>query len=186
MNIRYFKKTLLAALLCSSAFAGSFMSEHRMAGSIDPISWTTGNFNLQYELSMNDRLSFNVPIGFGFNKAVFQNNYFAGGYFAPQVGVKYYVTGKATDQGFYINPLLGLFVGKGAAATFTNTTAGLTYEFRFGYAWNIWKGLWLDSYFGYQGLATKFNSDNDALKYLDFPQYTVTPFKVGIMFGYAF
>src|SRR3989338_9263768 len=111
MRISHITKPLLAAVLCStSAFAG-FMDDHRMAFSIDPIAWTSGNFDLQFEVSLNDRLSFNAPIGFGFDKALFKNSY-KGSYFNPEFGFKYYVAGKSVSQGFYVNPLVGIFIGK--------------------------------------------------------------------------
>ncbi|MEI6805092.1 MAG: DUF3575 domain-containing protein [Myxococcaceae bacterium] len=170
MKIRLFAKTLLAVLLCSSfavAHEGDadrqISRERRMAFSVDPLIWTAGNLSFQYEVSLNDRLSLNLPFKIGFNKAVFNNTY-AGTYFAPKVGVKYYVTGKATHQGFYVNPLLGLFVGKLDAVNGVqaDSNAGLTYGFRFGYAWNIWHGFWMDSYFGYETMACSFNSDSNS------------------------
>lgn len=195
MKIRLLTKTLLAVALCSSAFAShhdveadrSWNSEHRYAVSIDPIGWTSGNFRAQLEASMNDRLSFNMPIGFGFKEAIFKND-FKGSYFAPKFGVKYYITGKAAHQGFYVNPLLGLFIGKVADVTgVTNDTfGGFTYGFRMGYAWNIWKGLWLDSYLGYEALATNFSDkDNASLGSEKFVKGTnLNAFNAAMMLGY--
>ena len=131
-----------------------------MAFSVDPIIWTAGNLSFQYEVSNNDRLAISVPFRIGFDKAVFNNNYYLGSYFAPKVGVKYYVTGKATHQGFYVNPLLGLFVGRLSADAGKDSTGLLTYGFRLGYGWNIWHGLWLDSYVSYEATALRFNGDN--------------------------
>lgn len=180
MRTSYLTNTLLALLLCSSAVAG--MKDHRMAVSVDPIKWTAGNIDLQYEISMNDHFSFNAPIRFGFDKAVFTNTYFAGGYFEPKFGVKYYVAGKAAEQGFYVNPLVGLFVGKATAAA--DATAGLKYDFRFGYAWNIWNGVWMDAYLSFQGLATKFNGATSMAA----PVPGITPVNAisgGFMLGYV-
>lgn len=198
MRIRLFAKTLLAVLFCSSTFAATepdraWASEHRMAFSVDPIIWTAGNLSFQYEVSINDRLAINVPFRIGFDKVVFNNSYYLGAYFAPKVGVKYYITGKATHQGFYVNPLLGIFAGKlTAAASGSDTTAIMTYGFRFGYAWNIWHGLWLDSYIAYEATAMRFNSDTGSSTSGTSPghesngarQPLVSPYNVGMMLGY--
>jgi hypothetical protein len=196
MKIRLFAKTLLAVLFCSSTFAGvdadrAWHNEHRMAFSVDPLIWTAGNISLQYEFSINDRLAINIPVRFGFDKVIFNNTYFENGsYFAPKVGVKYYITGKATHHGFYVNPLLGLFAGK--VTGLKDTTAAFTYGFRFGYAWNIWKGLWLDSYMSYEALAMRLNSDEAGKSdSASVPSETngargsfAVPFNVGMMIGY--
>jgi hypothetical protein len=162
---RYFSKTIIALLISSFALAHDgevnrgWDKEHRYAVAVDPVSWVGGNFKLQLEGSFNDRLSINMPISFGVKEAIFKNTNFAGGYFAPRFGVKYYVTGKATHQGFYVNPLVGFFVGKLDGVT--SSTGGFSYGFRFGYAWNIWRGFWMDAYVGYEDLVTTFNSDKN-------------------------
>ncbi len=199
MRIRLFAKTLLAVLFCSTAFAAapadperSWHGDHRMAFSIDPIVWTSGNLSFQYEVAMNDRMSFNMPLRFGFDKAIFNNNYFRGSYFAPRFGVKYYVTGKSAHQGFYVNPLIGVFFGKATGAA--DATGAVSYGFRFGYGWNICHGLWLDSYFGYETYATSFNSKGNsngegtapgAESSGIFPGAAGGGFNAGMMIGYV-
>ncbi len=194
---RYFSKTIIALLISSFALAGSdveadraWNKEHRMAVSVDALSWVGGNFRFQLEASMNDRLAFNMPIGFGFDKVIFNNSYYNGGHFAPKFGVKYYVTGKATHQGFYVNPLLGMFVGKQNGKN--STEGALSYGFRVGYAWNIWRGVWVDGFFGYENYAVSFNSkgnDNNegAVPAASGDGLTKNPLggaNVGLMVGY--
>jgi hypothetical protein len=50
-----------------------------------------------------------------------------------------------------------------------------------GYAWNIWRGLWLDSFVGYEDLATRFNSDDGSSTAVAMP---VSGWDAGIMLGY--
>ncbi|MES2504932.1 MAG: hypothetical protein V4534_08660 [Myxococcota bacterium] len=225
MKLSYLSKTLTFALLISSfAMAAvtdadrgewnqarvendrmgrsieqdrAFYRGHRHAISIDPISWVGGNFRLQYEMSLNDRVAFNMPLNFGFKEVIANNGFFRGAYFAPKFGVKYYVTGRSTYQGFYLNPLLGFFVGKldvpaGAPAGLKiDATAGLSYGFRMGYAWNIWRGFWLDSYLGYENLAVSFNSKdntnyNNSLALQNIPSEGAFGFTAAILLGYNF
>lgn len=192
MRIKLFAKTLLAVLLCSSALAGSdpdrsLSNDHRYAVSVDPLGWVYGVLGFQLEASLNDRMSFNMPFAVSFKKLLFNNTSYQGTYFAPKFGVKYYVTGKAAHQGFYVNPLLGLFVGK-LAADGSTTDAGLTYGFRFGYAWNIWNGLWLDSYVGYEDTAASFTSvagNTDNAKPLPPNNNGLNMWDAGMMLGYV-
>lgn len=196
MKIRTLAKTLLAVLFTSAAFADvegdrAMGSEHRYAFGMDPISWVSGNFRPTVEVSLNDRLAFNMPLSFGIANSITKNNYFAGGYFAPKFGVKYYVSGKATHQGFYVNPLLGLFVGKidapaGSQSNTNDITGGLTYGFRMGYAWNIWKGLWMDSYVGFESFAASFNSEKNNNVPMGDGFTNKNLLNVGMMVGYVF
>lgn len=193
MKTRYFTQTLVALLFSSFAFAASmdadreWNNEHRYAVSVDPFGWTGGDFRLGFEASVNDRLSFFMPIRFGFKKLIMNNN-FPGTYFMPYFGAKYYVTGKAAHQGFYVNPLVGFSYSKTDAAG-SEAQFGLSYAFRFGYAWNIWHGFWLDSYFGYEDVAAAFSkvagTDNANNANFNILNGGLGAFDVGLLIGYS-
>ncbi|MBL4818023.1 MAG: hypothetical protein JKY15_02150 [Deltaproteobacteria bacterium] len=170
MKRNYLALSLITLLFSTVSFADhsiehdrTWSKSHRYAISVDPVSWVGGNFHFALEGSFNDRMSIYLPISFGIEKSIMNNSFFQGGYFNGRVGVKYYITGKSTYQGFYVAPLLGFFIGKLDSAVSSNqdTTGGLNYGFRFGYAWNIWKGFWMDAHVGWEDLVVTFNADQN-------------------------
>ena len=160
MKVRYLTQVLFAILLGSSAFAGS-SQEHRMAASVDPLSWIQGNFNFEYEVSLCDQLAVNAAFSFGIPNSILKNDFVQGNYVAPQIGLKYYLMGKATEKGFYINPLLGLGIVTPTPATgaASKTAVAFAYSFYTGYAWNVYKGIWLDAFAGFAHKATSLNEN---------------------------
>lgn len=173
MKIHYITNTLLAVLFCSSVSA-------HMATSADILSWIGGNFNFQYELSLCDQLAVNSTFSFGIPNSVLKNDTYKGAtYFMPQIGLKYYLIGKATEKGFYVNPLLGLGIITPQAkdGSTSQTATYFNYSFYTGYAWNVYKGLWLDAF---AGIGRKATSLNEAASIIQ----GVT-LNAGMMVGYA-